>query len=251
MLFFILGYCLHFYSRNSPKSGRLKKIIIASGDIIILHKCTKNQAYMLYCSWDMANEVCYCYFSFWAIFCSFTTLTAWKIKISKKWKKNHLEIWSITLVYQKKSYAILFLTYGRWHIQLLFFILGYLLPFYPPNGLKNVNFGKMKQAPQDIIILRNCTKNYDYRLNCSWDMVHGECNFHFSFLAIFFPFTRMTAQKLKISKKWKKHHWEVSSFYRSVPKIMIICLLHCFWDTARDGCICCFHFGNFFALLFP
>ena len=129
--------------------------------------------------------------------------------------------------------------------------MGHLLPFYPPNGLKNVNFKKMKQAPQDIIILRNCTKNYDYRLNCSWDTVHGEYNFYFSFLAIFCPFTRITAQKLKISKKWKKHHREVSSFYRSVPKIMIICLLYCFWDMARDVCICCFSFWEVFCTFVP
>ena len=50
------------------------------GDIIILHKCTKNHDYMLYCSWDMARDRCNCYFSFWAIFCPFTPLTVQKIK---------------------------------------------------------------------------------------------------------------------------------------------------------------------------
>ena len=50
------------------------------GDIIILHKCTKNHDYMLYCSWDMARDGCNCYFSFWAIFCPFTPLTVQKIK---------------------------------------------------------------------------------------------------------------------------------------------------------------------------
>ena len=29
------------------------------------------------------------------------------------------------------SYGILFLRYGTWHMSLLFFILGYVLPFYP------------------------------------------------------------------------------------------------------------------------
>ena len=28
------------------------------GDIIILHKCTKNHDHMLYCSWDMAHDRC-------------------------------------------------------------------------------------------------------------------------------------------------------------------------------------------------
>ena len=36
-------------------------------------------------------------------------------------------------VYQKLwSYAILFLRYGAWQMQFLFFILGYFLLFYPP-----------------------------------------------------------------------------------------------------------------------
>ena len=56
----------------------------------------------------------------------------------------------------------------------------------------------------------------------SWDMVRDRCNCYFSFWAIFCPFTPLTAQKIKILKKWKKH-LEISSFYTSVPKIMIIC----------------------------
>ena len=35
----------------------------------------------------MAHGECNCYFSFWAIFCPFTHLTAQKIKIKKKIKK--------------------------------------------------------------------------------------------------------------------------------------------------------------------
>ena len=58
------------------------------GDIIILHKCTKNQDYMLYCSWDMACDRCNRNFSFWTIFCSpRNSPKKWKLK--KKWKKTH------------------------------------------------------------------------------------------------------------------------------------------------------------------
>ena len=57
------------------------------GNIIILHKCTKTHDHMLQCSYDMVRDR-YNYFSFWAIFCPFTHLTAQKkIKISKKQKK--------------------------------------------------------------------------------------------------------------------------------------------------------------------
>ena len=59
-----------------------------SVDIIILHKCTKNHDHMLYCSLDMARNR-FNYFSFWAIFCPFTSLKAQKIKIQKN-EKNKL-----------------------------------------------------------------------------------------------------------------------------------------------------------------
>ena len=61
------------------------------GDIISLHKCTKNYDQMMHSSWDMVHDRCNCYFSFWAIFCLFTPIKAQKIKTLKKWKKQ-LEI---------------------------------------------------------------------------------------------------------------------------------------------------------------
>ena len=42
-----------------------------------------------------------------------------------------------------------------------------------------------------------------------------------SFWTTFCPFTPLTTQKIKILKKWK-NRLEISSFYTSVPKIMII-----------------------------
>ena len=64
-----------------------------SGDIIILHKCTKNHDHVLYFSWDMARDTCNCYFSFWVIFCLFTPLTAQKLKFQthekNPWRYHH------------------------------------------------------------------------------------------------------------------------------------------------------------------
>ena len=79
--FVILNCFLPFYHLNNPKNQNLEKLKKASGDIIILHKCTKNHDHMLYCSLDMVRDRFNCYFSFWAIFCPFTSLTTWKIKI--------------------------------------------------------------------------------------------------------------------------------------------------------------------------
>ena len=125
--------------------------------------------------------------------------------------------------------------------------MGHFLPFYPPNSPKNQNFEKMKKMPGDIIILHKCVKNHDHMLYCSWDMACDRCNCYFSFWAIFCPFTPLTAWKMKISKKWKKH-LEMSSFYTSVPKIMIICnTVPEIWQVT--DVIVIFHFGLFFALL--
>ena len=111
---------------------------------------------MLYYSWDMGRDGCN-YFSFWAIFCLFTPLTAWKFKILKKWKKE-LEISSFYTSVPKMMVIcctvpeIWCMTYVIviFHFR-LFFALSLL------NSLKNQNFKKMKKTPGDIIILHMCT----------------------------------------------------------------------------------------------
>ena len=101
---------------------------------------TKNHDHMLYCSWDMMHNRCNCYFSPWAIFCHFTSLAAQENKMKKKKKKKCLEISSFYISIPKITIIcytvpeILRMTY------VIFFILGYFLPFYPPNRPKNQNF---------------------------------------------------------------------------------------------------------------
>ena len=104
---------------------------------------------------------------------------------------------------------------------------GPFFPFYPKNNQKNLNFQKMKKMPGDIIMLQKCNKNHDHMLYCSWDMVHDGCNFHFSFWAICCLFIHLTTQKSKNLKKWLIC-LEISSIYKSVPKIMIT------WYTVPD-----------------
>ena len=108
---------------------------------------------------------------------------------------------------------------------------------------------KKKKMPGDTIILHKCTKNHDHLLYCSWDMVRDGCKCYFSFWAILFPFTTLIAQKMKISKKWKKH-LDISSFYTTVPKIMIICYtVPEIWHVA--DVIVISYLKRFFALLLP
>ena len=76
---------------------------------------------------------------------------------------------------------------------------------------------KILKNTEKRIILHNWTKNYDYRLYCSWDMV---CIFHFGlFFLPFYPHNSLKTQNFKKMKKSLEILW----FYTSVPKIMIIC----------------------------
>ena len=175
------------------------------GDIIILHKSTKNHDHMLYCPWDMACDECKCYFSFWAAFYPFTppppprpALTAWKMKNSKKGRK-YLEISSFytsapkTMIICTKSHD--YMLYYSWDMahdrcNCCFSFWANFYPFTPLTAWKlRISKKWRKKMPEDIIVLHNCTKNYDYWLYCSWDMVRDGCNCYFSFWAIFYPFT--------------------------------------------------------------
>ena len=85
-----------------------------------------------------------------------------------------------------------------------------------------------------------------------WCMVpkieHDRQNF-LSFWTVFCHFTFLTIWKIKILKNWKKHT-KISSFYTSVPKIMIkCCTAPEIWHVT--DIIVIFHFGLFFALLTP
>ena len=165
---------------------------------------------------------------------------------SEKIKKTHgyiIVLHKCTINDNHMMY-IWFLGYEIWQTE-FFVILDCFLPFYPSNNPKTQKFEKMKKTPGDIIILHKCTINDNHMMYGSWDMKHDRQNF-LSFWTIFCPFTPLTTQKIKILKKWKKH-LEISSFYTSVPKIMIICYtvleIWCVTDV-----IVIFHFGLFLAL---
>ena len=155
---------------------------------------------------------------FWsslAIFFAFTPLTSQKMKISQNWKKAPGDI-IILHKYAKNHDHRLYclsaiLSNGVCRMSLLFFILNYFLPFHPPNSPNNENIKKKneKKTPRDIIILHYCAKTHDHRLYCSWDMVHGRCNY-FPFWAIFCHFAP-PLPPLNL-KKWKYHKIEKSTW---------------------------------------
>ena len=80
-IFLILGYFLPFYPIFGPKNQNFIKMKEVSGDIIILHKCTKNHNHSVCSSSDTVRKS---FSSIWTIFSPFTPFWAKKIKIFKK-----------------------------------------------------------------------------------------------------------------------------------------------------------------------
>ena len=81
--FVILKHFLHFYPSMDPENQNFEKMKNTPEDSIIWQMCTINDCHMMYGSWDMeCNRQTFLSFS--TIFCSFTPLTTWKIKILKK-----------------------------------------------------------------------------------------------------------------------------------------------------------------------
>ena len=155
------------------------------GDTIILQLCTTNDNHMMYGSWD---RVCnrQIFFSFWTIFCPFTSLTTQKIKILKKWK-TCLSFWTI------------------------------FCTFIPPNNSENQSSENMKKNLRDIIL----HEYHEWESHDAWFLRYGaqqaECVFILDHFLLFYPPNNPKNQNFE---KWKKH-LEKPSFYTWVPQMTI------------------------------
>ena len=63
--------------------------------------------------------------------------------------------------HKSRSHDVQFLRYRQQKTN-FFIIMGYFLPFDPPNNRENENFEKIKKKPGDIIISKLCTANDDH-----------------------------------------------------------------------------------------
>ena len=189
----ILGHFLPFYPLKTPKIKILKieKICWRYHHFTCVYQ--KPQSYdvaMVPEIWSATDRL-FCHYG------PFFAFLPQKDKILKKWKK-HLKIIIILQMFTiNNSHIIYGFSDIEYNWQNFFVILDHFLHFYPTNNPKNQNFEKLKKAPGDIIISHKCTKNQDM-LYCSLDMAHIRFNCYFSFWAILYPFTALTAQKIKI-----------------------------------------------------
>ena len=102
----------------------------------------QNHNHLVYASWDMKCNTFF-FWSFWDIFCSFTPLITWKIKVLKKWKRS-LEILSFyTCVPQMK--IIWCIAPEKWRAtDILFCHFGPFFALLLPKDPENWNFEMKK-----------------------------------------------------------------------------------------------------------
>ena len=109
--------------------------------------------------------------------------------------------------------------YGSWDIKrnTEFFVILDHFCLYPCNNPKNQNFEKMKKMPGDIILSHKCTINDNHMMYGSWNWKRDTQNF-LSFWTVFYPFTVVTTQKIRIWKNEKNTTdiTDILSFYACV-----------------------------------
>ena len=116
--------------------------------------------------------------------------------------------------------------------DIIFCHLRSFFPLLPPNSLKNENFKKKKKNTERYHHFTEVyQKSWSYAiLFLRYGMWQMYC--YFSFWAILFPFTPITAQKMKISKKWKKA-WRYHHFTQVYQKSWSYTILFLRYGTWR------------------
>ena len=117
----------------------------------------------------------------------------------------------------------------------------------PPWKLTKSKFWKKRKKQHlDMSSFYKCVpKKYDHMIYVSWDM---ECNkkCFLSFWVIFFPFTQLKTQKIKILKIWKKKPGDIILLH--ICTINEDYMMYGSWDIRHNGLIfflawtivCCF-----------
>ena len=204
--------------------------------------CTINEDNMIYGSWDIRHNKQF--FVILAQFLPFNLPNNLKNQNFEKVKKKTEKI-IILHLHTTNNYHMIYVSWDVEHSRHNFFSLWTIFcPFTPLATQKIKILKQWKKMPGNIIISHKCTINDNHMMYDSWDMKHDRQNV-LSFWAILCPFTSLTDRKIKMKK-----YLEISSFYNSIPKIMII------WNTVPEtwhmtDVIVILHFGLFFCPLPP
>ena len=138
-----------------------------AGDIITLHRCTKNQDHMMYASWDMECDGHN--FVIQGHFLPFNPLITQKIKFLEKCP-------GISSFYScvPKMTIIWCMVPEIWSVTIFFVIIcGAFFRFTLTAQLIKILEKWKKKTPGDIIILHMCTINDNHKMYGYWDM---ECD---------------------------------------------------------------------------
>ena len=131
-------------------------------------------------------------------FCPFTTLTNWKTKILKKWKKP----WDIIISHLCNTNDN-HMMYSFWDMEedrhnFLSFWTSFC--HFTPLTTQEIQKIKIMKKWKKHLEISFYNINENHMINGSWDMKHDRQNF-LSFWASFCPFTPPTSEKIKIMKK--------------------------------------------------
>ena len=200
---------------------------------------------MIYGSWNIRCDR-QKFLTFWAIFCPFSPLTTWKIKILTLKKTPGdiiiLHIWTINDNH---------MMYGSLDMERERHDFCHFGPFFalfipPPLWTQKINFQKNGKNTWRYNHFTNINNSHDV-----WFLRYGvQQTEFFVILDHFLPFypPPLTTQKIKILENWKQHV-EILSFYTCVPLMKTIWCMVPELSSATDRIFC--HFGLFFALLSP
>ena len=167
--------------------------------------CTKNQS----------HEV---WFHLLLFYSPLPALMIWKIRILKKWKK-HLEISSFYTCVPKIT--ITWMLPKIWSAtDIIFCHFGSFFALLHHYWTQKLKVGKNLRSTSRYYTFTHV--HHKWRSYDVWFLRYEARQNFFVILGYFWSFSSLTIWKIKILKKWKKH-LEISSFYTSAPKIMIIC----------------------------
>ena len=143
------------------------------------------------CSWDMLSDGCNCYFSIWAIFCPFTSVTAQKMKMSQQMKKQQ-EISSFYTC-APKIIIICYTVSEIWCVMdvIVIFHFGLFFALLPPNLPKTWEYHKNeKNASRYHHFAQVYQKSWSYAITVPeiWCVTYVIVIFHFGlFFALLTP----------------------------------------------------------------